>query len=102
VGIVQYSNAFSPTILTGVDTTGDVYDKTKMIADTKQGPKYFVSNHLEEVKIRFYGNTAVAQGSEAWVRKDGGKGRLVWIDTWIPGNGKWQIVTAADVKAPPK
>jgi len=25
-----------------------------------------ISNHLDEVKIRFFGDTAVAQGSESW------------------------------------
>ena len=86
----------------GVDTKGNVYDKAKMIADTKEAPKYFVSNHLEQVNIRFYGNTAVAQGSEAWVRKSGERGRFVWIDTWILRDGNWQIVAAVDVKAPAK
>ena len=86
----------------GVDTKGNVYDKAKMITDTNEAPKYFVSNHLEQVNIRFYGNTAVAQGSEAWVRKNGDKGRFVWIDTWLLRDGKWQIAAAVDVKAPAK
>src|SRR6201995_6032288 len=34
----------------GVDTTGDVYDKTKMIGDTKQVPKVWGAKHLEGVK----------------------------------------------------
>jgi Domain of unknown function (DUF4440) len=46
----------------GVDTRGQLYDKAKMISDTRDGPKFFASNHLNQVKIRFYGDTAVAQG----------------------------------------
>lgn len=34
----------------GVDPKGRTYDKATMIADTRNGPKYFVSNHLNEVK----------------------------------------------------
>jgi ketosteroid isomerase-like protein len=84
----------------GVDPNGTVYDKVRMVADTKQAPQYFTSNQLNQVKVRFYGDTAVAQGDESWVRRTGQRGRFVWIDTWIKRNGKWQIVAAEDVIAP--
>lgn len=84
----------------GVDTKGRHYDKAKMISETADGPKYFLSNHLNEVKIRFYGDTAVAQGDESWERKNGERGRFVWTDTWIRRNGQWQIVAAEDLIAP--
>ena len=41
----------------------------------------FVSNHLDYATVRFYGDTAVAQGQETWTLKDGSSGRFVWIDT---------------------
>ena len=83
----------------GVDTDGSLYDKKKALADTPSGAKEFVSNHLKEVKVRFFGDTAVAQGSESWVRRTGTpkRGRYVWTDTWIRRNGKWQIVAAEDL-----
>src|SRR4051812_7002555 len=74
----------------GVDPKGRVYDKTQMIADTREAPKYFVSNHLNDVKVRFYGDTAIAQGDETWERRSGERGRFVWIDTWLRRNGHWQ------------
>jgi ketosteroid isomerase-like protein len=87
----------------GVDPKGKHYDKPTMISETKEGPKHFVSNHLEDVKIRFFGdNTAVAQGSESWVRRNGERGRFVWTDTWILRNGRWQIVAAEDLVPPAK
>jgi hypothetical protein len=73
-----------------------------MISDTRQAPKYFVSNHANDIKVRFYGNTAVAQGSETWERRGGERGRFVWTDTWVTRNGKWQIVAAEDLIAPEK
>jgi ketosteroid isomerase-like protein len=85
----------------GVKTDGKSYDKAAAIADTREGPKSFKSNHLEDVNIRFYGDTAVANGSEAWVRRNGQRGRFVWIDTWLKRDGKWQIVAAEDLSAPP-
>jgi ketosteroid isomerase-like protein len=85
----------------GIDPKGKQYSKKEMISETRDAPKSFVSNHLDEVKIRFYGNTAVAQGSESWVKKNGQRGRFVWTDTWLFRDGRWQIVAAEDLIAEP-
>jgi ketosteroid isomerase-like protein len=86
----------------GVDPDGNLYNKAKQIADIRNSPKTYVSNRLNEVKLRFFGNAAVAQGSETWERRTGTpkRGRFVWTDTWILRNGKWQIVAAEDLIAP--
>ena len=84
----------------GVDPKGRLYDKAKMIADTRNAPQYFVSNHVNEVKVRFYGDTAIAHGDESWERRTGQRGRFVWTDTWIRRDGRWQIVAAEDLIAP--
>ena len=86
----------------GVDPKGVLYNKEQMIADTRNAPKYYVSNRLNDVKVRFYGDTAIAQGSETWEKRSGERGRFVWTDTWIPRNGSWQIVAAEDLIAPEK
>ncbi len=86
----------------GVDPQGHLYPKQKMIDETPNAPKYFVSNRLNDVKVRFYGNTAVAQGSETWEKRSGERGRFVWTDTWLQRNGRWQIVAAQDLIAPEK
>ncbi|MGE5212905.1 MAG: hypothetical protein ACM3NN_04335 [Nitrospirota bacterium] len=52
------------------------------------------------MKVRFYGNTAIAQGSESWEKRSGERGRFVWTDTWLLRNGHWQIVAAEDLIAP--
>ena len=84
----------------GVDPKGRLYTKRQMIDDTRNAPKYFVSNRLNDVKVRFYGNTAIAQGSETWEKRSGERGRFVWTDTWLQRNGRWQIVAAEDLIAP--
>jgi ketosteroid isomerase-like protein len=86
----------------GVDPDGNFYEKAKMVADTREAPKEFISNHLNDVKVRFFGDTAVAQGNESWVRRTGTPlhARFVWTDTWILRNGKWQIVASEDLIAP--
>jgi Domain of unknown function (DUF4440) len=83
-----------------VDPKGRLYDKGKMIAETRNAPQYFASNHLNEVKVRFYGETAIAQGNESWERRTGERGRFVLTDTWIRRNGRWQLVAAEDLIAP--
>jgi ketosteroid isomerase-like protein len=86
----------------GVDPTGHLYTKQTMIDETRSAPKYFVSNRLNDVKVRFYGNTAIAQGSETWEKRSGERGRFVWTDTWLQRNGRWQIVAAEDLITPEK
>ena len=83
----------------GVSPEGTLYDKKKMVAHTRTAPETFVSNHINEVKVRFYGDTAAAQGNESWEQRKGEPryGRFVWTDTWIRHNGQWQIVAAEDL-----
>src|SRR5437899_8492474 len=50
----------------GVDPKGRFYDKVTMVADTRNAPKHFLSNHANDIKVRFYGHSAVAQGDETW------------------------------------
>ncbi|MGD9502873.1 MAG: nuclear transport factor 2 family protein [Methyloceanibacter sp.] len=87
----------------GIDPDGNLYEKAKMVADTREAPKEFVSSRLNDVKVRFFGDdTAVAQGNESWVRRTGTplRGRFVWTDTWVLRNGKWQIVASEDLIVP--
>ena len=81
---------------------GEVLDKKAAVRLAKAGPGDFVSNHTDYVHVRFFGDTAVAQGSETWTKKRGPMrtGRFIWTDTWIKRNGIWQIVNAEDLIAP--
>jgi ketosteroid isomerase-like protein len=82
---------------------GTKMNKAEAIADARSGPGSFVSNHLDEVSIRFYGKTAVAQGSESWVRKAGTgekTGRFVWTDVWVKRDDGWKIVASQDMIPP--
>jgi len=86
----------------GVDPKGHLYTKQQMIDQTRNAPKDFVSNRLNDVKVRFYRRMAIAQGSETWEKHSGERGRFVWTDTWLRRNGRWQIVAAEDLIAPEK
>ena len=80
----------------GVSPDGAQYTKQEFIADTKANPLGFTFNELKEMKVRFEGNVAVAQGHEVFTRKDGERGRFVWTDVLVRRDGKWQLIAAQD------
>ena len=56
---------------------------------------------LQNIQIRLFSNSvAVAYGNESSIsrKKDGTEQKhcLVWTDTWLKRNGKWQIIAAQD------
>jgi hypothetical protein len=57
----------------GVSPEGAMCDKKTMVADTRTAPQVFLSNHLNEVKVRFFGDTqwrkAVNRGESAKVNR---------------------------------
>ena len=45
-------------------------------------------------------NLAIASGSESRVKTKDGKDSvetLIWTDTWLKRNGRWQIIAAVDL-----
>jgi ketosteroid isomerase-like protein len=81
---------------------GRVLDKAQAVADAQSGPGDFLSDHLNYAHVRFFGDTAVVQGSETWRKKGGSSGRFVWADTWVRRNGAWQIELSEDISVPIK
>ncbi len=86
----------------GVAPDGTLRTKQQELDGIRTAPESVVSNHANEVKVRFYGDTAIAQGSETWELKSGEprRGRYVWTDTWLRRNHQWQVVAAEDLTAP--
>lgn len=81
---------------------GRVIGKREAVAEAAAGPGPFLSNKLDYVNIRFFGDTAVAQGRETW-RRSRGKvlhGSFIWTDTWVRRNGEWQVVASQDSVIP--
>jgi ketosteroid isomerase-like protein len=81
----------------GVDVDGSRYTKAADLKECKTAPSKFEFNHLNKVDVRFFGDTAIAQGSESWKLKNGKTGTFFWTDTWLKRNGQWQIVAAEDL-----
>ena len=82
----------------GVDPTGMTYDRSKMLNEVKAGPNS-TSDELGNVIIRFYGDTAIAQGSEHEVCPPPGKVERdsIWTDVWVKKDGHWKIEAAEDL-----
>jgi len=55
----------------GVDPDGRFLRQSKNGQGHWRPREIFFVNHLNEVKVRFYGDAAVAQGTESWVRRSG-------------------------------
>jgi hypothetical protein len=77
----------------------------KAVAITTDPKSLASACHLDELKVRFFGDAvAVAYGAESRVpHADDGHGSRrcqVWTDTWLKREGKWQIVAAQDTIVP--
>ena len=90
----------------GTSPSGRRYGKKDAIGtDTKALER---DCQLGEVKVRFFGDSiAMAYGAESAVKtkgktKDGKETKhcLIWTDTWLKRDGKWQIVAAQDTNVP--
>ena len=79
---------------------GRVLDKKTAVAEAATGPGSFLSNKADYVHVRFFGDTAVAQGSETWAKRGGRLGKFIWTDTWVNRGRCWQIVNAQDTVVP--
>ena len=88
----------------GTSPEGKLYSKSEAVQEAKTTKTQARECHLKDAKVRFFGdNVAVVYGSENSFRKasDGkefARG-LVWTDTWLKRDGKWQIVAVQDMPA---
>ena len=85
----------------GVNSDATIASKAKELSDIASEAPQYASDRIDYVHVRFFGDTAVAQGSESWAKKDGKRGRWIWTDVWVKRGGEWQIVSSEDVDAPP-
>jgi hypothetical protein len=88
----------------GTSPEGKLYSKTDAVQGEKTATTQARDCRLLDAKVRFYGdNVAIVYGNETSLRK-GADGKeqargLVWTDTWLKRNGKWQIIAVQDMPA---
>ena len=88
----------------GTSPQGKLYSKQEAITRSKASKEMAHSCQTYEVKVHFFGdNVALLYGSESaiWTTAAGTEHarKLIWTDTWLKRNGKWQIVAAQDMPA---
>jgi hypothetical protein len=89
----------------GTAPGGERYDKSEALKiDSSSNER---ECRLDDAKVRFFGdNLAIVYGSERAMSKarDGSEAMrcLVWTDTWLKRNDKWQIVAVQDTSVPCK
>jgi ketosteroid isomerase-like protein len=82
---------------TNTDADGETYGKSRLLSNLKGG-KWDV-NGISDVKVKVYGDTAVATGSWTGKGVDGDGTRIDrserWTDTWVKTpKGDWQCVAS--------
>jgi ketosteroid isomerase-like protein len=78
------------------DVSGHSYSKQELLQTLKGGKWEY--NAISDVKVRVYGDTAIATGGWAGKGIDGDGTRVErrerWTDTWVRIAGKWQCVAS--------
>ena len=80
-----------------IDHYGKSSTKAEVLADIKSGAATTQSYEIGPVKVRVFGNTAVAVGSDTEKSSYKGKdtsGKYIWTDVWVMRDGRWQAVAS--------
>jgi ketosteroid isomerase-like protein len=80
-------------VFTGPD--GAVQSKAQLLADVKAGELVIESTNISDLKVRVFGDAAVATYATTDKGKYKGRdisGRYRWTDTFVRRGGKWQVV----------
>jgi len=90
----------------GTSPAGPIYTKADMMKE-HSAPPAARDCKLLSAKVRYFGpNVAIIYGSETAIHQgaDGKdfKRTLIWTDTWMKRNGKWQIIAVQDMNDPRK
>jgi len=104
----EHSNVVSEALaddFVGTSPEGPIYTKKEALAE---GPPVKARDcKLLSTRVRFYGpDLAILYGKETSTRT-GANGKdfqrtLIWTDTWLKRNGKWQIIAVQDMDEKPK
>ena len=80
-----------------IDPGGKLVSKEEDIKTTTGGDLAFKSIKIESLKLRFYGDTAIVNGSgkvQAHSKNEDLSGKYSWTDIFVKTNGEWKAVGA--------
>jgi uncharacterized protein (TIGR02246 family) len=88
------------------DSSGAIVSLKQIASDVKSGRYSVKSMHIDQLKVRVYGDTAIVLGLETEKSQYKGKdssGQYRFVDTWLKRNGRWVCVASANTLiTPPK
>ena len=87
------------------DPEGSVVSKAKADADLKSGTVVFESFHLDDLKVRVFGDIAIAYGLETEKSKYQGNdtsGQYRFTDVFVKRDGRWQAISTHVSRVKPK
>jgi len=85
----------------GINWDGAKGTKTQLIADVKSGNYKIESVTFDPIKVRVFGDTAVATGGDTEKSQYNGKdasGHYMWTDVYVKRNGRWQAVASQNTR----
>jgi ketosteroid isomerase-like protein len=92
-----YLRKIEASDFTMIDPEGKLLSKDEDISNTTDGEMRYDDIALKDLKVRFYGDTAVATGTgevKAHSKKESVTGRYLWTDVFVRTNGEWKAVSA--------
>ena len=82
-----------------IDPSGQTISLKNFVADVKSGAYAVQSMHIDDLKVRVYGDSAVVFGLETEKSRYKGKdasGQYRFVDTWLKRNGQWLCAASAN------
>jgi uncharacterized protein (TIGR02246 family) len=83
-----------------IDSNGSVTTLKDVVAGLKAGAYTIQSMHVDDLKVRVFGDTAVAVGLETEQSGYKGKdssGQYRFTDTWLKRDGRWLCVASVNM-----
>jgi uncharacterized protein (TIGR02246 family) len=84
-----------------VTPSGGVIALKSFVADVKSGAYTVQSMHIDDLKVRVYGDSAVVIGLETEKSRYKGKdasGQYRFVDTWLKRNGQWLCAVSGNTR----
>lgn len=85
----------------GQSDDGSIRNKAEEIAYWASQPGSFAAITPAQMTFHHYGDVVIGQGRQTLTQKDGSKLNIVWTDTWLRREGRWQVISSQDAVVSP-
>ena len=85
-------------------SSGEIISLKNFVTDVKSGTYSVQSMHIDDLKVRVYGDSAVVFGLETEKSRYKGKdasGQYRFVDTWLKRNGQWLCAASGNTLVTP-